>query len=112
MQKYFEKTFNGEDKIWSLNWAYCILKSDGLTISPFENLVYNSGFDGSGTSGNSKQFNKFSDIEVNSINVINHPNKIHYNKVFDENFFYNYVEPVDKRAKGSFLKKLLKKFIK
>ena len=112
MQKYFEKTFNGEDKIWSLNWAYCILKSDGLTISPFKNLVYNSGFDGSGTSGSSKQFNKFSDIKVNSINEINHPNKIYYNKIFDENFFYNCIEPVDKRAKGSFLKKLFKKLIK
>ena len=27
------------------------------------------------------------------------------------NFFYNYVEPVDKRAKGSFLKKILKKLV-
>ncbi len=111
MQKYYEKTFKGKDKIWSLNWAYSILKSNGLIISPFKNLIYNSGFDGSGTSGDSKKFSKFSEIKVNSIEIINHPNQILYNKEYDENFFYNYVEPVDKRAKGSFLKKILKKLV-
>jgi len=113
MERYFEKTFKGEDKIWSLNWAYCIMNSDGLTISPFKNLIFNSGFDGSGTSGSFEEFSKFSDLKVNNIKNINHPKTIIYNKKFDENFFYNFVEPVDRRAKTSFFKKILKKiFIK
>ena len=81
-----KKLLKGKDKIWSLNWAYCILKSKGLIISPFKNLIYNSGFDGSGTSGDSKKFSKFSEIKVNSIEIINHPNQILYNKEYDENF--------------------------
>ncbi len=110
MIRYFKTTYNGNDKIWSVNWAYNILKHNGLVLSPFQNLIHNSGFDGSGTSGNFKEFNKFSDIKINSIYKINHPKNINYEKIYDENFFYNYIQKIDQRAKKSFLKKLLDKF--
>ena len=60
MIRYFDKTYENKDNIWSSNWSFSILTEDGLCISPTFNLVKNIGFDGSGTSGKAKKFAKFS----------------------------------------------------
>ena len=59
MKVYFEKSITNVDNIWSTNWAYTILKNDGLCISPLKNLVENIGFDESATSKNANLFQPY-----------------------------------------------------
>ena len=104
MTNYFDKSYEGIDNIWSTNWAYSILKKDGLCISPKLNLVKNIGFDGSGTSSKFQMFEKFSDTNLNNFREILHPNSIKYNLYFDKIAFEEKINKIDPRA--NFLNKL------
>ena len=116
MIRYFDKTFENKDNIWSSNWSFSILIEDGLCISPTFNLVKNIGFDGSGTSGKAKKFAKFFTQESFEIVNFQHPKEINYNLKFDQKLFYEKIKPVDPRASMFNLKewslRILKRLIK
>ena len=99
MERYFVKSINNDDNIWSTNWSYTILKNNGLCISPISNLVKNIGFDESATSGKVKLFSRFS-IEFNdNFKLDKFLDKITYNKYNDEKQFYDLIKKIDPRAK-------------
>ena len=98
MINYFDKSYHGDDNIWSSNWAYSIVKNDGLCITPKLNLVKNIGFDGSGTSSKSDLFKKFSEVKLNNFDKILHPSSIIYNLDYDKLAFEEKISKVDPRA--------------
>ena len=109
MVKYFDKSQSGKDNIWSINWAYSILKNNGLCITPSKNLVQNIGFDGSGTSVKDKTFIKFSKTDINEIGKIKHPKKINYNLKNDLLAYDRKISKIDPRA--NLMIKIKKKII-
>lgn len=40
---------NNKIDSWAIRWAFCMYEHDALCINPIHSLVYNIGFDGSGT---------------------------------------------------------------
>lgn len=119
MNVYFEKSYKKIDNIWSVYWSFSILKNNGYCISPFKSLIQNIGFDGSGTSGKYNKFKLYSKIKANNFIIKKHPANLTYNKIYDENFFYNFVKKTDDRSNNGlinlitvYLKKILRIFNK
>ncbi len=98
MMKYFDKSESGADNIWSINWAYSILKNNGLCITPTKNLVQNIGFDGSGTSVRNKSFISFSETEINHLDKIVHPLDVNHNLNNDILAYDSKISKIDPRA--------------
>lgn len=114
MMKYFDKSQSGTDNIWSINWAYSILKNSGLCVTPTKNLVQNIGFDGTGTSVKDRSFIDFSKTEINLLDKIIHPMNINYDLKNDMLAYDIKISKIDPRANlmlkiKNKLKKLLKK---
>jgi len=113
MTRYFDAAYSGKDNIWSSNWAYTILKHNGLCATPSKNLVKNIGFDGSGTSGKSKIFKEYSNTRLEEIENIIHPDEIVYDFNFDKVAYYEKINKIDPRAsKINKLKSILKRLLK
>ena len=113
MKKYFDNAYSKKDKIWSSNWSYTLAKHNSYCISPSKNLVKNIGFDGSGTSGKSNRFSKFSDVDINDFNSIIHPEKLEYKNINDTITFKSIIENIDPRAsKNLNLLEMIKKAFK
>nr|WKN36964.1 nucleotide-diphospho-sugar transferase [Tunicatimonas sp. TK19036] len=60
---------------WAYRWQYSIWKDGGVTILPNYNLVSNVGFGGEATQTKNKK-DIVSNLKINSIDEIFHPNKI------------------------------------
>ena len=112
MMKYFDKSYHNIDNIWSTNWAYTILKNDGLCISPLENLVENIGFDKTATSSNAEKFSNYRSQAIESFYIKNFADKVKYNKLNDQKYFYELISKIDPRARTSLLNKILNFFQK
>lgn len=112
MEKYLDKTFNKEDNIWSINWAFSILKNSGLCITPNINLIENIGFDKQSTSGKTEIFNKWQETKSFEIQSITHPREIEHNLKLDR-LVFNIIKKIDPRAsKFYYLINLTKKIFK
>ena len=112
MEKYLDKTFNKEDNIWSINWAFSILKNSGLCITPNINLIENIGFDKQSTSGKTEIFNKWQETKSFEIQSITHPREIEHNLKLDR-LVFNIIKKIDPRAsKFNYLINLTKKIFK
>ena len=112
MMKYFDKSYHNIDNIWSTNWAYTILKNDGLCISPLENLVENIGFDKTATSSNAEKFSNYRSQAIESFHIKNFADKVKYNKLNDQKYFYELISKIDPRARSSLYNKILNFFQK
>ena len=112
MEKYLDKTFNKEDNIWSINWAFSILKNSGLCITPNINLIENIGFDKQSTSGKTEIFNEWQETKSFEIQSITHPREIEHNLKLDR-LVFNIIKKIDPRAsKFYYLINLTKKIFK
>ena len=112
MEKYLDKTFNKEDNIWSINWAFSILKNSGLCITPNINLIENIGFDKQSTSGKTEIFNEWQETKSFEIQSITHPREIEHNLKLDR-LVFNTIKKIDPRAsKFNYLINLTKKIFK
>ena len=109
MKVYFEKSLKNVDNIWSTNWAYTILKNDGLCISPIKNLVENIGFDKSATSNNADHFLPYRKKIDESFKIKRYADKIEYFKKNDQNYFYNLIKKIDPRAVRNSFKSQIKR---
>tara|TARA_B100001057_G_scaffold500955_1_gene619175 strand:- start:15100 stop:16038 length:939 start_codon:yes stop_codon:yes gene_type:complete len=109
MKAYFEKSLKNVDNIWSTNWAYTILKNDGLCISPIKNLVENIGFDKSATSSNADHFLPYRKKIDESFEIKKYADKIEYFKKNDQNYFYNLIKKIDPRADRNSFKNRIKR---
>ena len=98
MLKYYENIICGKDNIWSTIWSFAILKKNGLCITPTKNLVRNIGFDGSGTSGKSEIFKKYSDTEIHEIDQLIHPENLIYDLSNDQLAFNEKIDKIDPRS--------------
>ena len=98
MKVYLDKAFKNEDKIWSSNWSFSILKDNGLCITPSVNLVRNIGFDKSATSGKSKIFEKFSQAKELELKNIIYPKEVRFNLKLDQITFNEVIKKIDPRA--------------
>jgi hypothetical protein len=113
MKVYFDKSYSKEDNIWSSNWAFSILKENGLCITPSKNFVRNIGFDEESTSGKSEIFKKFSNISELELDEIIHPNAIKHNLKFDQILFNQVIKKIDPRAsKFYYLVNIIKNYFK
>lgn len=112
MEKYFVKSIEKQDNIWSTGWSYTILRNDGLCISPLNNLIKNIGFDDTATSGMPKTFSKYSMPVDDSFKIDKFASKITYNKFNDEKYFYDLIQKIDPRAKNDSIFQKVKKYFK
>lgn len=83
--------------IWSTQWAYSIMKNNGLCVNPTKNMVNNIGFFHEPTSGVHDSFSAYSEYNLEEINGVIHMNKISYDKTNDELEFFNVIKKTDPR---------------
>jgi len=62
--------------IWSTQWAYAIIRNNGLCVTPTVNLVNNIGFENNPTSGIHKDFLLYNKFPLENIDEIIHPCEI------------------------------------
>ena len=115
MVSYLDEAVLPNCSIWSTQWAYAIIKSGGLSITPTKNLVKNIGFCGDGTT-ESKGFELYMNFDIDHINHIEHPSKFEHNIQADELHFKTVIKITDPRLtqikKYRFIKTLIPAWIK
>jgi hypothetical protein len=111
MESYLDEASMPVCGIWSTQWAYSILRNNGLCINPTVNLVNNVGFFNSPTSGIHKSFEPYSSYRLENISKIVHPKKISYNPLNDELEFNLIIKKTDPRLLPKGFKYFLQKII-
>jgi hypothetical protein len=74
-RKIFQSVYDGKIDTWDYQWAYTCFINNGLCVTPNINLVSNIGFGLDSTHTKDKD-NIFSEMKVEEINEIIHPNFI------------------------------------
>lgn len=82
--RYFIESTNSKSTIWSTSWVLSIIKKDGLSVSPIDNLVRNIGFSGNSTHSNSKSLQKYSQFQFGKFSNLTYADTINYESIFDE----------------------------
>ena len=100
MISYLDEAVLPSCNIWSTQWAFAIIKSGGLSISPTVNLVQNIGFSGDGTTGNHESFELYMNFRANELVKMIHPTKIVHNKEADALEFTFLIKRTDPRLTG------------
>ena len=108
MISYLDEAVLPTCNIWSTKWAYAIIKSGGLSITPTTNLVKNIGFFGDGTSASYESFELYMEFDVGDIDVIEHPSKIDHNDKADELHFNTVIKITDPRLSNSKKSRIMK----
>jgi len=108
MISYLDEAVLPTCNIWSTQWAYAIIKSDGLSITPTTNLVTNIGFSGDGTTGSYESFELYMEVDVGDIDDIEHPSKIDRNDKADELHFNTVIKITDPRLSNSKKSRIMK----
>jgi hypothetical protein len=103
MQSYLDEIKMDSSGIWSTQWAYSIIKSNGLSISPTTHLVQNIGFNQDATTGTAKSFREYERYSINEIDVLNHPSQILYNEKMDALHFDTIIKKTDPRLNMNFI---------
>jgi hypothetical protein len=103
MKSYLDEITMDSSGIWSTQWAFSIIKCNGLSISPTTNLVQNIGFNQEATTGTAKSFREYEQFTVNDIDVLNHPYRILYDKKFDALHFDTIIKSTDPRLNMNFI---------
>ena len=104
MQNYLDEVKMDSSGIWSTQWAFSIIKCNGLSISPTTNLVKNIGFfRGTSASEGFELYMEFDVAEIDDINALNHPSRILYNKKIDALQFDTIIKNTDPRLNMNFI---------
>ncbi len=115
MVSYLEEANSPLCGIWSTQWAYSILKNNGLCVNPTFNMVNNIGFFDAPTSGIHESFSSYSDYKLENFSHIKHPAKVQYDVSNDVLEFKNIIQLTDPRLvdKGlmNFIKRVLRKVL-
>lgn len=109
VQKYHVKNFDiiyskKEKHTWDLQWYYCRIKDNGLSIVPKDNLVMNIGAFGANTQKKCK-FHFIPTFE--NFKIIKHPDFILCNDYYDRHHFKNHIY-----KKKTIFKKMYNRFLK
>ena len=97
MKSYLDEAAMPSCNIWSTQWAYAIIKNNGLSVTPAVNLVQNIGFMGDGTSGDHESFEAYMDFDAEEIYKIIHPVEIIHDKGADALQFDTIIKKTDPR---------------
>ena len=82
----YNKIYRGEINTWDYQWSFAKLINKGLSIIPFNNLVYNIGFGENATHTKNLVHQKIqNNIGINF--PLQHPEKIMRNKKLDKKYF-------------------------
>jgi hypothetical protein len=81
----FNQVIDGSVDTWDYQWTYTCIKNNAFSITPFNNLVSNVGYQGSHTLGK----RECHDVPAKSIDLIYivHPSKIDSNKRLDKKIY-------------------------
>jgi hypothetical protein len=113
MISYLDEADTPSCGIWSTQWAYAILKNDGLCVNPTINMVNNIGFFDTPTSGVHESFSLYSEHKLEDISKIISLNEIVYDIDNDRLEFENIIKTTDPRLLNKGFKSLLKRiFVK
>tara|TARA_B100000795_G_scaffold178503_1_gene134972 strand:+ start:7746 stop:8744 length:999 start_codon:yes stop_codon:yes gene_type:complete len=97
MTSYLNEAIMPSCGIWSTQWAYAIMKNNGLCVNPTKNMVNNIGFFETPTSGFHESFSIYSNYKLDDINHIKHPELVSYDVTNDELEFINVIKKSDPR---------------
>lgn len=84
--KVFQAVYDNKIDTWDYQWFYTVISQNGLSLIPNKNLISNIGFDENATHTKDKN-SIFSNMELNDLNEIKHPNFVLQDKIAD-NFTY------------------------
>ncbi len=112
VQKTWMKTFQAvaDNKIdtWDYQWAFTIMKNNGLSIMPNVNLISNIGF-GEGATHTTSVESQLANMKVSSLGKIIHPEFILANKKADLYTHINIIRVKFKKLKRILFKKYKRK---
>lgn len=106
--RIFDQMLEGADDVWDYKWNFSVWKQAGLVIVPDVNLVSNIGF-GEGAT-HTKQENAFSNLPIQSLDTIVHPENIERNIEADE-FTYDHNFGGLEAKRNRFLKHRIRRFL-
>jgi len=110
----FNKMYNHEIDTWDYQWAYTIMKNNGICINPTKNLIKNIGFgeDATHTTYTDDAYNKQKYYDIyNNTNEVEH-NLIHPKYIKINNNLINKINKVTFGIKNdSLIKIILKKYL-
>jgi len=111
MISYLDEAMLPTCNIWSTQWAYAIIKSGGLSITPTTHLVKNIGFFADGTSASHESFELYMEFDIGDIDDIEHPSKVVHNDKADELHFNTVIKITDPRLSNSKKSRIMKTLI-
>ncbi len=100
MESYLDEAAMPDCNIWSTQWAYAIIKSNGLSITPTVNLVQNIGFTKDATTGSYESFKKYTEYLPQEMNKTIHPTGIKQLVAADVLQFESIIKLTDPRCTG------------
>jgi len=115
MESYLDEAATDLCGIWSTQWAFGVIKQNGISVSPTVNLVQNIGFNDDATTGTHESFRKYTDFKPYEISVINHPLDVLYHQEIDILHFNSIIKITDPRlnmSKSELIKVYIKKILK
>ncbi len=96
-RRYWKYIYNmvilGKIGTWDYQWLFSIWFNDGVCISPNVNLIKNIGFNNVGTHTVGDDVLGLSNIELNSLSKLIHPDKVVIDKKADSYVFRNFINP-------------------
>ena len=98
MISYLDEAIRPSCGIWSTQWAYAIIKQNGLSISPTANLVQNIGFNENATSGYHESFSMYTAFQAEEMDEIVHPFQVFHDADADALHFASMIKTTDPRC--------------
>ena len=100
MESYLDEAAMPNCNIWSTQWSYAIIKSNGLSITPTVNFVQNIGFTKEATTGSHESFKKYTEYLPQEMDEITHPGAIEHAVAADVLQFKSIIKLTDPRCTG------------
>ena len=100
MLSYLDEAAMPNCNIWSTQWAYAIMRSNGLSITPTVNFVQNIGFTKEATTGSHESFKKYTEYLPQEMDEITHHGAIEHAVAADVLQFKSIIKLTDPRCTG------------
>jgi hypothetical protein len=92
-RKTYRNYFAGKYQSWAYAWMFSVWREEGLSVYPSRNLVRNIGFEGDAVHTKGwKDYRRISQMKLESIEQIEHPDRVGPNVALDVREFNKFFE--------------------